>query len=217
MNRDPEMWELTEKYGDRAFRLWYEILSVLDQNNNRISTSKASIGILAGTVRMRVQTVLVIVEELLARGWLAASQASAEGLPALLHAPKYTKYHRTQEPKGNGACSPPILSYPKKESEKKTKAKEKPVGADAPEFALIWNIYPRKDGRKRAREAWDKLNGHKPPIEVVLKAIDVQSKSHQWTKERGEFVPLLSTWIHQERWNDQGTITPNPPRRYGPI
>ncbi|KKL26428.1 hypothetical protein LCGC14_2395390 [marine sediment metagenome] len=31
INSDPEVWELTDRFGDRAYRVWIEILSIADR------------------------------------------------------------------------------------------------------------------------------------------------------------------------------------------
>lgn len=43
----------------------------------------------------------------------------------------------------------------------------------------------------------------KTPLEVLLKALEEQKKSLQWTKDGGQFVPHPTTWLNQERWEDE--------------
>jgi hypothetical protein len=64
------------------------------------------------------------------------------------------------------------------------------------DFLSFWKAYPKKSGSKKiAFDNWNKLNGEKPEIEIVLKAIQDQII---WRKEAGDkFRP---EWKDPERW-----------------
>lgn len=67
-------------------------------------------------------------------------------------------------------------------------------------FEKFWSAYPRKEGgRPKALIAWIKA---KPPLEVVLKALNWQRRSRQWLKDDGDFIPHPSTYLNQRRWED---------------
>jgi hypothetical protein len=72
------------------------------------------------------------------------------------------------------------------------------------EFAMFWESYPKKVGKKAAIKAW-KASKDRPPIESVLAAIDRAKGSPEWTKENGAFIPHPSTWLNQGRWDDEPT------------
>ena len=96
----------------------------------------------------------------------------------------------------------------KSQSKTKTKAKTNIIPPISPkgtrrtdaEFETIWNAYPTKVGKQPARKAFDKVT---VPIETLVAAIDRQKCSSQWSKDGGQYIPNLSTWINQERWNDE--------------
>ena len=49
----------------------------------------------------------------------------------------------------------------------------------------------------------------KPTAELhdqIVKAVEVQKQSEQWTRENGRFIPNPSTWLNQGRWDDELTI-----------
>lgn len=69
--------------------------------------------------------------------------------------------------------------------------------SDVPEFLQFWSAYPRKDDKKKSFEAWLK---HKPPIDQVLTALAWQVKTEQWTKDKGQYIPLGETYINGARW-----------------
>lgn len=75
------------------------------------------------------------------------------------------------------------------------------VGADDG-FNSFWSNYPRKIGKSSAGKAWQK---HKPPLDVVLEAIEKQKDSDQWSKDNGQFIPHPTTWLNGKRWEDEVT------------
>ena len=67
-------------------------------------------------------------------------------------------------------------------------------------FDVFWKAYPRKIGKGDARKAFAKT---KVPIETLLSAIEQQTRSEQWTRENGRFIPNPATWLNQGRWEDE--------------
>lgn len=78
--------------------------------------------------------------------------------------------------------------------------------ANAPDFELFWNAYPRKKDRKKAYERFKKIDFKKHPFEHIMKSLEQQKMSEDWKKEDGKFIPLPTTWIGGERWNDEFTV-----------
>lgn len=68
------------------------------------------------------------------------------------------------------------------------------------DFETFWNKYPRKEVKKKAKEIWLRV---KPNVDEVLKALSWQVNSDGW--KRG-FIPLATTYLNQERWNDEPFI-----------
>lgn len=68
------------------------------------------------------------------------------------------------------------------------------------DFSRFWNAYPKKTGKTEAQKSWLK---NKPPIDLILKALVWQSRSEQWRKDNGQFVPNPSTYLNQGRWQDE--------------
>lgn len=71
------------------------------------------------------------------------------------------------------------------------------------EFNEFWATYPRKTAKPLARKAFDKAI-KKTTLSVMLMALKWQKQSEQWL---GGFIPHPSTWLNQERWDDE----PPPP------
>lgn len=77
------------------------------------------------------------------------------------------------------------------------------------QFAAFWAAYPRKEGKKKAWEKWQKLNPDRPLFEAILSGLDAHKRSEQW---RRGVIPHPTTWLNGERWADE--LTP-PPRAFG--
>jgi len=123
INSDPEVWEFTNKFGDRAFRTLIEVLMIIDRNENRWRLVGDWSGNLSRKVRQSVATVWREVDHMIAAGWLLVEERAADGSPTVLSASKYAEYHRKKETKnkngGNEGADkkpqimvPTILSYP---------------------------------------------------------------------------------------------------------
>ncbi len=87
------------------------------------------------------------------------------------------------------------------DTDKKNIKKKGVVYSD--DFLMFWNNYPKKVGKDAAWKSWEKRNGNRPEIEVIISAVSEQSKSDQWKKEKGQYIPNPSTWIYQGRWADE--------------
>lgn len=67
-------------------------------------------------------------------------------------------------------------------------------------FEEFWQKYPKKVGKKAAHSAWKKAKVH---VDDVLKALEWQTVSDQWTRQDGQFIPNPATYINQGRWTDE--------------
>lgn len=72
-----------------------------------------------------------------------------------------------------------------------------------PKFDQFWTTYPKKVGKKEARKAFEKINPSEELLKKILSAVEEQSKSKQWLKDGGEYIPNPTTWLNQERWDDE--------------
>ena len=104
----------------------------------------------------------------------------------------------------------------KEERSKEVKDKEKgeekerenaPAREETQGFELFWSDYPRKEGKKAARKAWDKIRPGQDQLGQILNALRIQKKSDQWTRDGGQYIPHPATWLNGERWKDE-TVVP---------
>lgn len=96
----------------------------------------------------------------------------------------------------------------KKEDKKKNKNKNKCYSAA--DFEQFWSAYPRKVGKQKAQEAFEKIN---VPIETLLQALEEQKSTPQWTKDGGQYIPHPATWLNQARWEDEVGVQWTPQER----
>ena len=67
----------------------------------------------------------------------------------------------------------------------------------------FWVIYPRRDNKKRAKEKYCSLRNGGVEKDVIINGLKAYIK--QWRKAgtEAEFIPMASTWLNQERYDDE--------------
>jgi hypothetical protein len=70
-------------------------------------------------------------------------------------------------------------------------------------FEQFWKAYPRKTGKKKALEAFKKLNPTEPLLYAMLAAITKQKTWPDWIRDEGRYIPYPTTWLNQGRWMDE--------------
>ena len=72
-------------------------------------------------------------------------------------------------------------------------------------FDRFWAVYPKKIAKQDAQRKFEKLNPDESLLEVMIRAVEKQKQTEQWTKDGGQYIPYPATWIHQKRWEDETT------------
>ena len=70
-------------------------------------------------------------------------------------------------------------------------------------FDEFWQAYPRKESKQSAVKAFNKIKPNTDLVAVMINALEIQKKSEQWQKDKGQFIPHPSTWLNQRRWEDE--------------
>lgn len=101
---------------------------------------------------------------------------------------------------------------PETETETETEAEGTPLPPDAVDdkFLEFWSAYPKKVGKEAARKVWVKIKKPAESLDAILTALAWQSKSAQWTKNQGQFIPNPSTYLSQQRWLDEPPVVTTP-------
>jgi hypothetical protein len=83
---------------------------------------------------------------------------------------------------------------------------EKPKAAIAG-FAEVWAAYPRKKNRGDAEKAWLKAKPDPALQAVILESLQAASKSLDWLRDGGQFIPYPASWLNAKGWHDQITAS----------
>ena len=73
-------------------------------------------------------------------------------------------------------------------------------------FDTFWNNYPRKVGRKKCAQWW---NRHQQHANKILDTLDAWCQYWAQTVTDNRYIPHPYTWLNQERWNDPVPTTSN--------
>lgn len=72
----------------------------------------------------------------------------------------------------------------------------------AARFERFWTAFPNKKGKPAALGKFRVLDPSEELLVRILAAIELQSRSQQWVKDDGQFIPNPATWLHNKRWED---------------
>lgn len=73
-------------------------------------------------------------------------------------------------------------------------------------FEQFWNAYPRKQNKANARKSFGKLNPDQALLDQILAALAWQTKTTDWIKDGGQYIPLASTYLNGRRWEDEPPV-----------
>lgn len=74
-----------------------------------------------------------------------------------------------------------------------------PVDFDA--FDAFWFDYPRKENKAAARKAWRTAIKKRADVAIHTALIE-QREAGVFAKDDPKYIPLASTWLNQERWDN---------------
>lgn len=75
----------------------------------------------------------------------------------------------------------------------------------SPDFQRLWTAYPNKVQKDTAYKAFLKRKPDADLTEAMVVAVTKQKKGASWTKNEGEFIPHLATWLNGGGWKDELT------------
>ncbi len=83
------------------------------------------------------------------------------------------------------------------------------LGVDDEVFMKFWTAYPKKQKRKGAYKIWKDRKLSKV-VDKILQDVSQRRLTQDWMKEGGQFIPLPTSYLNQERWHDEskGIMTP---------
>lgn len=69
-------------------------------------------------------------------------------------------------------------------------------------FDVFWQAYPKKIEKKKARQIFEKKIDEQKLV-VILQDLEKRKKYEGWTKDKGKYIPHPTTYLNQERWEDE--------------
>jgi biotin operon repressor len=84
----------------------------------------------------------------------------------------------------------------------KQKTKRLPHEAVCGAFNEVWEAYPRKEQKPKAKQAYKAMSPDAQTHASILAGIKVWSGSEQWNREGGKFVSHLSNFLTNRQWED---------------
>ncbi len=101
----------------------------------------------------------------------------------------------------NGVADCRIVSQPVADvAHTDTNTNTQKKGHQVTEFQRFWSVYPKKVKKKPALDLWKRK---KPDADVLI--ADVRNRLQNDERWRGGFVPDPTTYLSQERWDDEIT------------
>lgn len=99
-------------------------------------------------------------------------------------------------------CQTPAQPQPQPQRNTNTKPLvDKSTGVSG--FDAFWQAYPKKAGKGAARKVFERIKPDAQLQRTMLAAVAKQSTWAQWTKDGGQFIPNPTTWLSQQRWEDE--------------
>lgn len=83
-------------------------------------------------------------------------------------------------------------------------------------FSEFWQAYPKKRNKARAKQAFFRIKKIDKVFPVMMQALGRQKVSADWQKDGGQYIPLPTTWLNGERWEDVEQVEVQPPAS-GPV
>lgn len=78
-------------------------------------------------------------------------------------------------------------------------------------FSEFWQAYPKKRNKARAKQAFFRIKNIEKVFPVMMQALGRQKASADWQKDGGQYIPLPTTWLNGERWEDVEQVEVQPP------
>lgn len=129
------------------------------------------------------------------------SRSPKDGFPVVRSAVPPTEHHleNTENSPAPASPAPDLLQFSLRLEERPVTAEVPNLGSDG--FDRFWSAYPKKVAKAAAVKAF-KAALKKASLDAILTALDRQ-KRITWKDTEKQFIPNASTWLNQERWNDE--------------
>lgn len=104
----------------------------------------------------------------------------------------------------NPSVVKPNLGNPPQSNIKQSNTKKSNTKGYIYGFDDFWSAYPKKKAKEDARKAWAKLKPDEALVKTIIADVEAQSRSEDWKKEKGKYIPYPATYLNGKRWEDEG-------------
>lgn len=98
-----------------------------------------------------------------------------------------------------------LINNNKNKNDHSKKKLKKNVENENPQFEEFWKKYPRKIAKAKALKIFNALSSESRA--KILEVIDEHVRMNNWSETPPRFIPHASTWLNQERFNDELELT----------
>ncbi len=115
-------------------------------------------------------------------------------------------------------CTYALMYFDSQESQKKNHVDPAVHAHKKPEefgefhkrmFDAMWDIYPRKRGKKNAERAWSKLPVTQKLFQLIM--TDIRNRClGEWSDQNPKFIPHFATYLNGHRWEDEPDASQGP-------
>ncbi len=106
---------------------------------------------------------------------------------------------------GDKKVTPPGDKKVTQERKEKRKNKDVCVRPFLERFNRFWKVYPRRQAKREAMEAFMRIDPDEAMLEVITDAVTAMTYSEEWNREEGRFIPMPATYLAGRRWEDEET------------
>lgn len=126
----------------------------------------------------------------------------------VFHLPELPKQETPESP--SEAPLEPLLSQEQDQEQDQDQDQKKEEAARSSEsFEQFWKAYPKRPSGKGSKpdalRAWKKMTETEQA--EAMRTIHLFASCPQWTKDGGEFIPQINTWMNQKRWESPPEVS----------
>jgi hypothetical protein len=207
-------WVLDLDISDRAVRLYAILMRYADKDTQKAFPSRKT---LAERLRCSPASVDRASMELVESGAMSKEQRYNNSLVYTLHTSS-----PVQRPviTGDDSLSSPVTTAISTGDDltittKREPKEQEPLNDISTKFDQFWKLYPRKVGKGKARQAFEKAL-EKTDIDIILAGVEAYVY-HEGYNDM-EFIAHPTSWLNGERWDDEYETplrkeTPTPGKR----
>jgi len=171
---------------------------VFECQPGQFTTGRKQLSVLSGINQFKIERILSLMET---EQQITQQTTNTNRLISIINWKDYQQDAQQIAPQMHNGCTTDAQQLHTLEECKELKNEKN--NTYTPEFLQFWTAYPRREGKGAAFRAWSKIKAPSETLQLILSALSWQSKSEQWTKEQGQFIPMPATYLNQQRWLDE--------------